>query len=71
MYTDILQSIEGIEIYPVLSLVLFVAVFGGVLWWAIRADKTRLARYAALPFDEPMATPAGHESADPSRRRQP
>ena len=42
MYMDILRSITGIEIFPVISLVLFVAVFGVVLVRAVarrpRAD---------------------------------
>lgn len=51
MYADILRSIEGIGIFPVISLLLFVAVFGVVLIWALRADKARLDAHAALPFD--------------------
>ena len=31
MYTEILQSIDGIGIFPVISLVLFFVVFGGML----------------------------------------
>jgi hypothetical protein len=52
MYTEILRSIVGIEIYPVLSLTLFVSLFGGVLVWALSADRTRLDELAALPFDD-------------------
>jgi hypothetical protein len=51
MYMDILRSIGGIEIYPVLSLTLFVAVFCGVLLWALRTDPARLEAMAALPLD--------------------
>lgn len=51
MYTDILRSIEGIGIFPVISLLVFVTVFSAVLIWAIRADTTRLATLARLPLE--------------------
>ena len=43
MYTELLRSIDGIGIYPVISLVMFVAVFTTVLVWAVRADRRRKA----------------------------
>ena len=52
MYTEILQSIDGIEIFPVISLVLFVVVFGGMLIQVLRVDRARLDRMAALPLEE-------------------
>jgi len=55
MYTDILRTISGIEVYPLLSLALFVAFFSGVIVWAVRADGARLDRLAAIPFDEGVA----------------
>jgi hypothetical protein len=62
MYTDILRGIEGVGIFPVFSLVVFVAVFTVVLVWALRADRGRLDRHAALPFSE--APPAPLKSDD-------
>jgi hypothetical protein len=69
MYTEILSEIAGIEIYPVLSLVLFVIIFAGVLLWAVRADRERLDRLAALPFDDGASAPMGE--AHMTARRQP
>lgn len=51
MYKDILQSITGIEIFPVISLCLFVAVFTVVIVWTSRLDGAWLARIAALPLE--------------------
>ncbi len=51
MYTEILSSIDGIGIFPVLSLLLFVAVFTSVLVWIARADTRELAHRAAMPLD--------------------
>jgi cbb3-type cytochrome oxidase subunit 3 len=45
-------------VFPVISLLLFTAVFGAVLVWAWRADRTRLNHMAALPLDEPTADTA-------------
>ena len=51
MYKDILRSIVGIEIFPVISLCLFVVVFAVVLVWTSRLDRAWLARSASLPLE--------------------
>jgi len=62
MSGDILRRIAGIEVFPVVSLVIFVAVFAGVLIWAVRADRRRLDLLAALPLTD--ATPPRDRSGD-------
>ena len=52
MYKDILRAIVGIEIFPVLSLVIFLAVFLVMLVWVLRMDRGTLARHASLPLQE-------------------
>jgi hypothetical protein len=52
MYKEILQSIVGIEIFPVISLVLFVIVFTAVIISVARMDRTSASGLAALPLDE-------------------
>ena len=54
MYKDILQTITGIHIFPVISLILFVIVFGSVLVSVARMDRRRADRLAALPLDGAM-----------------
>ena len=51
MYQDILQRIEGVGIFPVISLLLFVSLFSVVLATVLRMDRTRADRLAALPMD--------------------
>lgn len=68
MYTDILRGIEGIGIFPIVSLLLFVAVFAVVIGWALRADRTRLDRHAALPLTEAPPAPASSDDELLSRR---
>jgi cytochrome c oxidase cbb3-type subunit IV len=53
MYKDILLSIAGIERFPVVSLVLFVAVFTAVVISVARMDRQRASTLASLPLDEP------------------
>ena len=52
MYQDILQRIEGIGIFPVISLVLFVSLFSVVLVVVVRMDRSRADRLASLPMDD-------------------
>ena len=51
MYKEILRSIGGIDVYPVVSLVIFVIFFAVVIAHALRMDGRRVGRLAALPLD--------------------
>jgi len=51
MHIETLRAIAGIEIFPVVSLLLFVTVFTVVLVWTLRLDRTRVAAAAHLPLD--------------------
>ena len=52
MSKEVLRAIAGIEIFPVISLVLFVVVFTLVVVWALRLDRRLLDQHARLPFDD-------------------
>jgi hypothetical protein len=51
MYKEILLTITGIHVFPVISLILFVIVFGSVLVSVARMDSRRVRRLALLPLD--------------------
>jgi cytochrome c oxidase cbb3-type subunit IV len=51
MYKNVLQSIENIEIWPVISFVIFFVFFICLLWWAFSADKKFIDKMKALPID--------------------
>jgi cytochrome c oxidase cbb3-type subunit 4 len=57
MYKEVLRTIAGIEVFPILSLLIFVTVFAVMLAWVLRLDRRRLSQYASLPLDESDATP--------------
>jgi cytochrome c oxidase cbb3-type subunit IV len=51
MYKNVLQTIQNVEIYPIISLVIFVLFFGGMLVWAFRAKREYLSAMANLPLE--------------------
>jgi hypothetical protein len=51
MYKEVLQSIEGVSIYPIISLLIFFTFFVGVAVWYVRADKESLRQAARLPLE--------------------
>ncbi|MCX8104798.1 MAG: cbb3-type cytochrome c oxidase subunit 3 [Ignavibacterium album] len=51
MYKEILQSIEGVEIYPIISLIVFVVFFIVVTVWLIRMDKNYINEMKQLPLN--------------------
>ena len=44
-------SIDGIDIYPMISLLIFFFFFVGVLYYVKTMDKKRVAEISALPLD--------------------
>ncbi len=52
MYKNVLESITDVNIYPVISLVLFMLVFSGMLIWVIRRDKGYLTEMAQKPLED-------------------
>ncbi|MFC3881929.1 cbb3-type cytochrome c oxidase subunit 3 [Algoriphagus namhaensis] len=52
MYKEVLRSIDNIEIYPAISLVIFVAFFLGMVIWVLRVPKSYVKHMESLPFEE-------------------
>ncbi|MDF2158633.1 cbb3-type cytochrome c oxidase subunit 3 [Algoriphagus sp. CAU 1675] len=52
MYKEVLRSIENIEIYPVISLLIFVLFFLGVFYWVTRMPKDFVDHMKSLPMDK-------------------
>jgi hypothetical protein len=61
MIRNVLQSIAGVEIFPVISLILFLLVFGVMLVWAMRRDKLYLTELAQLPLKDDEVSAAMRE----------
>lgn len=56
MYKNVLQAIEGVGIYPLISMFIFIAVFMAAVIWFFRADKARLQYMAQLPLESNFPT---------------
>lgn len=47
-----MASMEGVEIYPLLALGIFISVFLYYVIWATRVDKAYVNHLSDLPLDE-------------------
>ncbi len=51
-FINYLESIAGVGIYPLVSLIIFFSFFLVLGTWALRADKNYLRRMEHLPLDD-------------------
>lgn len=47
-----LTEITGIEIYPIISLLIFVLFFTVVIWRTMRMTKSEVSKYSNIPMEE-------------------
>lgn len=52
MYKNVLQSIENIQVWPVISFVIFFLFFLCLLWWVFTADKKYIDSMSSLPVED-------------------
>jgi glucan phosphoethanolaminetransferase (alkaline phosphatase superfamily) len=46
-----MESIAGIEIYPIISLLIFFIFFVALFWWVISAKKDYIKNVSNIPLD--------------------
>lgn len=51
MYKNVLQGIEHVAIWPVVSFVIFFLFFLCLLWWVFTTDKAFIEQMKALPME--------------------
>lgn len=56
MKQNVLQSIEGVEIFPIIGLIIFFSVFMYAIIEIIRADKKHIQHMSEMPLDLKMST---------------
>lgn len=56
MIRDVLQSLEGIELYPVISLIIFIVFFAALIIWMIKVDKKYIKKMKNLPLEKENET---------------
>ena len=47
-----LETIDGVAIYPIISLVIFFTVFVGMLYLVFKMKKTKLDQLEKLPLED-------------------
>jgi cbb3-type cytochrome oxidase subunit 3 len=52
MFKEVLQSIEGIEIYTIISMIIFILFFIGMTIWLFKVDKKYIKTMSELPLKE-------------------
>jgi cytochrome c oxidase cbb3-type subunit 4 len=46
-----LESIDGVEIYPIISLLIFFIFFMALIWWVSTAKKEHIREVSNIPLD--------------------
>ncbi len=52
MIKELLQSVEGVSVYPIISLIVFVLFFVIILVWMLKVDKNYIKKMESLPFEK-------------------
>lgn len=52
MYKNVLQNIDNIAIWPVISFIIFFLFFLCLLWWVFTADKELIEKMKNLPMEK-------------------
>lgn len=51
MYKNVLENINGVGIYPVVGLIIFLVFFVSVIVWIVKLKKSYLSKMSYLPLD--------------------
>ena len=52
----VLESIEGVEIYPIISLIIFMTLFASALLYIFKMDKNFVTKMSGLPLGNDGST---------------
>ncbi len=53
-FINYLESIAGVSIYPLISLILFFVFFSAVTFYVIKADKNYINRAKNIPLEQDL-----------------
>jgi cbb3-type cytochrome oxidase subunit 3 len=46
-----LENIDGVQIYPIISLLIFFIFFAALFWWVFTAKKDYIKEVSNIPLD--------------------
>jgi len=49
-----LEQIDGVAIYPMISLVIFFVFFSALFWWVFTAKKKHIEEVSNIPLDDSL-----------------
>lgn len=52
MFKEVLQSIEGVEFYTIVSMIIFILFFIGMATWLLKVDKKYIKTMSELPLEK-------------------
>lgn len=52
MFKHYLARVQDVEIYPIISIIIFFTFFVGLLWWVFRSDKKYINKMSNLPLED-------------------
>lgn len=55
-----LEQITGVDIYPLISLVLFFGFFSLLSYWALKVNKRYISNLKQIPFNEDEQNPSSN-----------
>lgn len=47
-----LENIEGVEIYPIISLLIFFIFFTALFWWVFTTKKAHIKTVSNIPLED-------------------
>jgi cbb3-type cytochrome oxidase subunit 3 len=51
-----LENIDGVAIYPIISLLIFFIFFSGLFWWVFTAKKSHIEEVSNIPLIDDTLT---------------
>lgn len=62
MIKNVLTSITGIEVYPIIALIMFVLVFSGAIIVALAMNRSVAAARCRMPLEDSISSNDGEKS---------
>ena len=64
MYKNVLQNIDNIAIWPLISFVIFFLFFIGLLWFVFTTDKKLIKEIESLPLNDSKPGTLTHDNVE-------
>ena len=61
MYKEVLANIDGVSLFPVIAIVLFMIIFSLITYYTIKMDKRKIGELSFIPLeDDPTPSVTTH-----------